>query len=97
MFRIGVVPLLAIALFGIAIPFGAYRISRRIGLLPLLAMALAIGFGYGALKAENPWSGPGLSSNLALMGASGLALLAYVAAVVGAASLVAKAVSRARS
>jgi len=96
MLKIGVVQLLAVALFGFVIPFGLYRLSRRIGAPLLLILAVAIGLGYGALKAENPWSGDGVLGNLRLMAVSALALLAYAGLAVAAASLVAKATSSIR-
>lgn len=97
MVRLGIVPLLAFVVFGLAIPFGAYRLGRRTGLPALLVIALAIGLGYGALKADNPWSGSGLINNVLLMGASGVVLLGYAALSVGAAKLVARMVSGRRS
>ncbi len=97
MLKIGLVRLLAVALFGLLIPFGAYRPSRRIGVRLLLLLAAAIGLGYGALKADNPWNGDGLLGNLTLMAGSALVLLAYVALAVGAAKLVARATSSFRA
>ncbi len=93
MLKIGFVRLLAVALFVFVIPFGAYRLSRRMGTPLVLILAVAIGLGYGTLKAENPWSGDGLLGNLRLMAVSALVLLAYAGLAVGAASLVAKATS----
>jgi hypothetical protein len=75
MLKIGLVQLLVLALFGLVIPFFAYRLSRRIGVRLLLLLAVAIGLGYGALKAENPWSSH-LVGNLTLMAGSALVLLA---------------------
>ena len=97
MVRLGIVPLLAFLVFGLAIPFGAYSLSRRTGLPLLLAIAFAIGLGYGAMKADNPWFNSGLIANVVLMGASGVILLGYVALSVGAAKLVATMVSGWRS
>ena len=67
---------------------------RRIGLWSLLVAALVIGLGYGAIKADNSWSGHGLLGNLWLMATTGLAVLAYVALSVGATAFIAKAVSK---
>jgi hypothetical protein len=89
MLKIGLVRLLWLAFIGLVIPLGAYRLSSRIG--TLLLLAVAIGLGYGALKADNPWSGDGLVANLGLMAVSALALAAYAGASVGVARLIAKA------
>jgi hypothetical protein len=97
MLKIGLVRLLAVALFGLVIPLGAYRLGRRIGVRLVLLLAVALGLGYGALKAENPWSGDGLVGNLTLMAASALVLLAYVGLAIGAAIVVAKATSSFRA
>ncbi len=96
MLKIGLVRLLAVALFGVVIPFGAYRLSRRIGTPLLLVLAVAVGLGYGALKADNPWNGDGLPGNLLLMATSAVVLLVYVGLAVGAAALVAKAAANLR-
>jgi hypothetical protein len=90
MLKIGLVRLLWIALFGVVIPFGLYRLSRRTGVALLLVLAVAIGLAYGALKADNPWSGDGLLPNLTLMATSALVVAAYVGLSVGAAKGVAK-------
>jgi hypothetical protein len=71
-------------------------ISRRIGTPLLLVLVVAIGLGYGALKADNPWSGDGLDANLLLMATSALVLLVYAAPAVGAAAIVAKAAANLR-
>ena len=97
MLKIGLVRLFWVALFGLVIPFGAYRLSRRIGVRLLLLLAVAIGLGYGALKADNPWNRDGLLGNLTLMATSALVLLAYVGFSVGAATLVARATSSFRT
>ncbi len=89
MLRFGLVRLLWLALFGLAIPFGAYRLSRRIGMRLVLLLAVAIGLGYGALKADNPWNGDGLLGNMLLMATSALVAAAYVGLSVGAARAVA--------
>ena len=96
MLKIGLVRLFWVALFGLVIPFGAYTLSRRIGVRLLLLLAVATGLGYGALKAENPWSGQGLVGNLTLMAVSALALIAYAALSVGAVTAIARATSRIR-
>ncbi len=94
MLRIGIVRLLALLAFGVVVPFVLHRLRRRIGLAPVLALGLVLGLGYGALKADDPWSGDGLASNLGLMATSGVAVVAYVAISLGAAALIARAVSR---
>jgi hypothetical protein len=73
MLKIGLVRLLWLALIGLLIPVGVYRLSRLIGAPLLLLLAVAIGLGYGALKADNPWNGDGLAANLGLMAVSALA------------------------
>ena len=83
MLKIGLFRLFWVALFGLVIPFGVYKLSCRIGVRLLLLLAVAIGLGYGALKAEHPWSGSGLAGNLTLMAASALVLLAYAGLAVG--------------
>ena len=83
---------LAILVFGLAVPFAIHWLDRRIGIKRLLALSVAAGLAYGALKADIPWSGQGLSKNLALMLVSALALAAYAALSLGAAKLVAKAI-----
>jgi len=89
--------LLWLLLFGFLIPFGLYRLSHLIGVWLLIILAVAIGLGYGALKADNPWNGGGLVGNLTLMAGSALVLLAYVGLAVGAANLVARATSSFRA
>jgi hypothetical protein len=83
-------------LFGVIIPFAAYRLKRRIGFRLLLALSIAAGLAYGALKSENPWTSQAVVNNAALMLASALVVCAYIALGVGAASLVGKAVSSLR-
>ena len=83
---------LAILVFGLLVPFAIYRLERRIGFGPLLALFLAAGLAYGALKADRPWAGQGLSTNVSLMLVSALALTAYAAVSLGAAKVVAKAI-----
>ncbi len=90
MLRLGVLRLFAILIFGIAIPFGLYRLSRAIGLPMLIGAAIALGLAYGAFKADNPWSGDGLAKNLRLVGISAAALAAYVGLSVAAARAVAR-------
>jgi hypothetical protein len=96
MLKIGLVRLFYLALFGVVIPYGAYRLSRRIGAPLLLLLAGATGFGYGPVKADNPWNGDGLFGNLLLMAGSALVLLAYIGLAVGAAVFVAKAAANPR-
>ena len=94
--KIGILPIAAIVLFGLIIPSAAHRLARLIGLRLLLASALAVGLGYGALKSDEPWTGQGVVENLALMLASALVVVLYIGLSVGAAGLVAKAISRDR-
>ena len=90
MLRLGVLRLSAILIFGVAIPFGLYRLSRVVGLPLMIGAAIALGLAYGALKADNPWSGDGLARNLRLVGISAAALAAYVGLSVAAARAVAR-------
>ena len=92
--KIGVLSIAAIVLFGLIIPFALHRLGRRTGLRLLLASALAVGFGYGALKSEQPWAGRGIVENLGLMLASALVVVAYVGLSVGAAGFLASARAR---
>ena len=62
----------------------------------LLLLVAAIGLGYGALKADNPWNGDGLLGNLLFMVACVVVPLVYVGLAVGAAASVAKAASNLR-
>jgi hypothetical protein len=94
--KIGIVSIAAIVLFGLIIPFAAYRLARRIGLRLLLASAPALGLGYGALKSDEPWTGQGVVENLAFMLASALVVVLYIGLSVGAAGLVAGAMTRDR-
>jgi hypothetical protein len=94
--KIGILSIAAIVLFGLIIPFAAYRLARRIGLRLLLALALAVGLGYGALKSDEPWSGQGLVQNLALMLASAVVVVLYIRLSVGVAGLAAGAMTRDR-
>ena len=90
MLKIGLLRLLAIAVFGIAVPCVLYQASRRIGSPLMIAGAVAIGLAYGALKADHAWAGDGLFANLRLMGVSAAALAAYVAVSVWAGRAIAK-------
>jgi hypothetical protein len=90
MLKFGFVRIFAILVVGIAIPFGLYRLSRAVGLPLMIAAAVALGLAYGAIKADNPWSGDGLFQNLQLMSVCAAALAAYVAASVLAARAIAK-------
>jgi hypothetical protein len=93
--KLGILTIAAILLFGLIIPLAAYRLSRRLGGRLLLAFAVAVGLGYGALKSDHPWTGQGAADNVALMLASALVVAAYVALSVGAAGVVAKAIASA--
>jgi hypothetical protein len=90
MLRFGFLRFLAVLTFGIAVPYGLYRLSRAVGLPLLIGAAIALGLAYGALKADNPWSGDGLAKNLRLVGISASALAAYVGLSVAAARAVAR-------
>ena len=90
MLRVGFVRLLAVLVFGIVIPFGLWRLSRAIGVSLVIVAAVALGLAYGALKADNPWSGDGLAGNLRLMAVSAIALAAYVGVSVAAATAIAR-------
>ncbi|MGB7976540.1 MAG: hypothetical protein WCF81_19835 [Roseiarcus sp.] len=94
MARIGLYPALIVVVFGIVAPFLIFRLGRLIGFAPLLILAFALGLGYGAVKAEYPWTGQGLLGNALFMGASALILVAYVAMSVGVARLIARAVTK---
>ena len=89
MLRFGLVRLVAAVVIGIAVPFGLYKLSRRVGLRLLLAFALTVGLAYGAVKADNLWNGDGLLGNLLLMATSAIAAAAYVGLSVGAAKAIA--------
>ena len=90
MLRLGFLRVLALLVFGIAIPYGLFKLSRATGLAWLIAGAAALGVAYGALKADNPWSGDGLSGNLRLMAVSAAVVGGYVAVSVAAARAIAK-------
>jgi hypothetical protein len=78
MARIGFYPSLIIVSFGVVAPFFIFKLGRFIGLAPLLALAVFIGLGYGAVKAEYAWVGNGIVGNAALMAASALLLVSYM-------------------
>ncbi len=90
MLRLGAFRLLAVLAFGIAIPYGLYRLSCAIGVPLMIAGAVAIGLAYGAIKADNPWSGEGFEGNLRLMAVSAAVLAAYVGLSVATARAVVK-------
>ncbi len=90
MLKIGFLRVLAVLVLGIALPYGLYRLSRAVGAPALVAAAVALGLAYGAIKADNPWSGDGLGSNLTLMGVSAAILAVYVGLSVAAARAIAK-------
>jgi hypothetical protein len=77
--RLGLYPALIVVIFGVVAPFFIFKLGRFIGFAPLLALAFALGLGYGAVKAEYPWYGNGFIGNLAFMAASAFILLAYAA------------------
>jgi MFS family permease len=94
--KIGILSIAAILLFGLIIPFAAYRLARRFGFRLLIALALAVGLGYGALKSDAPWTGQGLAENVALILASALVVALYIGLSVGATSPVARVIARDR-
>ena len=96
MARIGLYSTLIILVFGVLIPFFIFRLCRWIGFKPFLGLTFFGGLLYGALKAEYPWYGKGILGNAALMAASGLVLVAYVALSYGGASLVGRTASSLR-
>jgi hypothetical protein len=87
MARLGLYSSLIIVAFGVVVPFFIFKLGRLIGLAPLLALAFLMGLGYGAVKAEYPWS-EGLPGNAMFMAASVLAWVVYVALSYGAASFI---------
>ena len=78
MARIGLYPSLIIVVFGVVVPFFIFKLGRSIGFMPLLALAVLVGLGYGGVKVEYPWS-EGSLGNAMFMTASVLAWVAYVA------------------
>ena len=90
MLRLGFVRLIAVVAFGIVIPYALHRLSCRVGLPIMIALAVAVGLAYGAMKADNPWSGDGLGGNLRLMAVSACVLAAYVGVSVTVARRAAK-------
>ena len=96
MVGLGILRLLAVLAIGLAFSYLLYRLSRAVGLGLLTGGAAAVGLGYGALKADNPWSGAGLADNLLLMGVCALALAAYAGVSVAAARAIAGAFARRR-
>jgi hypothetical protein len=89
MLRFGILRILAVLVFCLAVPFALYRLNRLIGLRLLFALAVAVGLGYGAIKADNSWSGQGLVDNALLMATSVLVVVCYVALSLGAAKAIA--------
>ena len=95
MARIGLYSSLVIVAFGIVVPFFIFKLGRFIGFAPLLALASLIGLGYGAVKAEYPWS-EGALGNAMFMAGSVVAWVAYVALSYGAASFISRTTSSLR-
>ena len=89
MLKLGLKPLLAILVFGIAVPFALHKAALRIGAPLLILLAAALGLGYGALKADNAWNGQGLMDNLRLMAICAMVAAAYVGLSLGAAKALA--------
>jgi hypothetical protein len=95
MARIGLYPSLIIVAFGVVAPFFIFKLGRLIGFMPLLALAFLVGLGYGAVKAEYPWS-EGSLGNAMFMAASVLGWIAYVALSYSAASFISRTTSSLR-
>jgi hypothetical protein len=95
MARIGLYSSLVIVCFGIVVPFFIFKLGRFIGFAPLLALAAMIGLGYGAVKADYPWS-EGAFGNAVFMAASVVAWVAYFALSYGAARLISRTTSSLR-
>ncbi len=83
-------PILAVLVFGIAVPIGLHRLSRATGVAWLIAAAVALGLLYGAIKADSAWSGDGLIVNLRLMAVCAVILAAYVGISVAAVEAIAR-------
>ena len=90
MLRPGILGFFSLMAFFVVVPFGLFRSSRAVPLPLMIAGAVALGLAYGAVKADNPWAGDGLSANLRLMAVSAAALAAYVALSVLVARAIAK-------
>jgi hypothetical protein len=90
MARIGLYPTLVIVVFGAVVPFFIFKLGRLIGLAPLLALALFVGLGYGAVKAEYPWIANGALGNIAFMAGSAFILVLYAAVSYSAGALIDK-------
>lgn len=91
MLRLGLIRvLLAVLIFGMALPYALFRLSRAIGAALTVAAAIALGLAYGAIKADGPWSGDGLSTNLRIMAVSAVVLGVYAVVSVAAARAIAK-------
>jgi hypothetical protein len=95
MARIGLYPALMVVVFGILAPFFIFRFGRLIGFAPLLVLAFALGLGYGAVKAEYPWS-EGAVGNAIFMGASAFILVVYAAISHSVGALIDKTISALR-
>jgi hypothetical protein len=95
MARIGLYSSLIVVAFGVVVPFLIFQLGRLIGFAPLLALAFLVGLGYGALKAEYPWS-EGSLGNAMFMAASVVGWIAYVALSYGAASFITRTASSLR-
>jgi hypothetical protein len=96
MARIGLYSSLIIVAFGVVVPFFIFKLGRVIGFAPLLALAVLIGLGYGALKADYPWDGQGSLGNAMFMAASVLGWVAYVTLSYSAASFISRTASSLR-
>ncbi len=95
MARIGLYSSLVIVVFGVVVPFFIFKLGRLIGFAPLLALAVLVGLGYGALKAEYPWS-EGWVGNAMFMAASVVGWVAYIALSYGAVRFVSRTASSLR-
>jgi hypothetical protein len=95
MARIGLYPALLVVMFGIVAPFFIFKFGRLIGFAPLLVLAFVLGLGYGAVKAEYPWS-EGSLGNAMFMAASVVGWVVYVALSYSAASFISRTASSLR-
>jgi hypothetical protein len=90
MARIGLTSSLVIVVFGLVAPFFIFRFGRLVGFAPLLVVAVVLGLGYGAVKAEYPWVASGLIENGAFMAGCAFLLAIYAAVSYSAGALIDK-------
>lgn len=96
MTRLGLYPALIVVILGVIAPFFIFRFGRFIGFAPLLALALVLGIGYGAVKAEYPWVANGFLGNVAFTAGSAFILVIYAAVAYSAGALIDKTVTSLR-